>query len=95
MLSRIGYVGAASENSSTLWMKEMNVMFNNVKAHRGTLLWMISLDKYECGLELGAWGFHFHLPSIVFRPNLIATSAPVVESQTDLRHGQRCDSLKV
>lgn len=38
MLSRIGYVGAASENSSTLWMKEMNVMFNIVKAHHGTLL---------------------------------------------------------
>lgn len=38
MLSRIGYAGAASENSSTLWMKEMNVMFNIVKAHHGTLL---------------------------------------------------------
>lgn len=44
MLNRIGYAGAANENSSTLWMKEMNVMFSSVKAHHGTLLWIISLD---------------------------------------------------
>lgn len=49
VLNKIGYVGAASENSNTLWMKEIKVMFSSVKAHRGTLLWMISLDEGQCG----------------------------------------------
>lgn len=30
-------------------MKEINVMFNSVKAHHGTLLWMISLNECEYG----------------------------------------------
>lgn len=54
-------MGAASENSSTLWMKEMKVMFNNVKAHHGTLLWMISLGQCQCGLGLAASKFTHHL----------------------------------
>lgn len=70
-----------------LCMKEMKVKFKILKAQAGIQLWTISLRVFlvSSGLD-GLWGKS--VPSIVFRPDTVASFPPVVIRQPGLQSGQ-------